>query len=76
MEFIIEYFEDNFTLNTDVTELDGLDTISLYVAIAMKSPEKSPFAPYVKALPNTFTTLLENWPESVVQFFTVKAQQT
>lgn len=73
LEHVIKFFTDNFKMNP-VTELDGLDCLSLYVAIATKTG--SPFTPYLDALPRTFTTLLENWPMGAVPYLATGLRET
>ena len=73
LEHVIKFFTESFTMNP-IVELDGLDSLSLYVAIATKTG--SPFTPYLNALPTTFTTLLENWPIGAVPYLTAGLRET
>ena len=68
MEKVTSYFEKNLELSPTDEELDGLDILSLYIAIAKKS--SSEFKPYIDALPRDFPTILENWPATLKKFMT------
>ena len=68
LEKVTSYFENNFQLSPTDEELDGLDILSLYVAVAKKS--SSEFKPYIDALPHEFPTILENWPAGLKKFMT------
>ena len=73
LEAAIEYFEANHEMGS-AQQLDGVDTLSLYIAVARKKGLKE-FQPYINALPETFTTLLENWPESTVAYMTSELRE-